>query len=395
MTSSTFARPETVDAPHRHTGTWSVDDALAAAVVGLADINVRVIALVPAHNEEAGVGIALDSLAAQTRRPDLVIVIPDNCTDGTVAVVEARGDALVRPTVGNTNKKAGALNQTLGLLLPMLRESDAVLVMDADSALDEKFVSGALSRLGTRVSGDHSPMIGGVGGTFRGGPGGGFVGMLQRNEYGRYARDVHRLKGRVLVLTGTAALFRVDVLREVVAARADGRLPGGVAAVYDTHVLTEDNELTLALLHLGYRILSPKGCVLETEIMTTWRDLWLQRVRWKRGALENLIDYGMTRVTRRYWGRQLMTHLGVLVTAVYIASLVWSAIANGTVHLHPIWLLITLIFMVERVVSVRARGALQMLFAAPLVVEMAFDFFLQAAQAKACWDTITHKERNW
>lgn len=364
-------------------------------MTGLPDRDVRVIVLVPAHNEEAGVGIALDSLARQTRTPDLVVVIPDNCSDGTVDVVEARGDAFVRPTIGNTDKKAGALNQTLSVVLPLLRGSDAVLVMDADSAVDIDFVSGALLRLGSRAPGTHGSMIGGVGGTFRGGPGGGFVGMLQRNEYARYARDVHRLKGRVLVLTGTAALFRVDVLREVVAARVEGRLPGGVAAVYDTHVLTEDNELTLALLHLGYGILSPKGCVLETEVMTTWRDLWLQRVRWKRGALENLIDYGFTRVTWRYWGRQLMTHLGVLVSAVYVVSLIWSVIATGGVHLHPIWMLITVIFMAERVVSVRSRGLVQMALAAPLIVEMVFDFFLQAAQARACWDTITHKERNW
>lgn len=382
----------------------SGDDALVAAVAGLganrrrgrhrkpSARQGRVIALVPAHNEQASIGIALDSLANQIRRPDLMVAIPDNCTDDTVAVVEARGDTLVRSSVGNTDKKAGALNQTLDLLLPLLRDDDAILVMDADSALDPGFVSGALARLGTQKDGKT---IGGVGGTFRGGPGGRFVGMLQRNEYARYARDVNRLKGRVLVLTGTAAIFQVRVLRAVVAARRSGSLPGGVPAVYDTHVLTEDNELTLALLHLGYAILSPKDCVLETEIMTTWRDLWLQRVRWKRGALENLIDYGFTRVTARYWGRQLFTHLGVVVTGAYLASMIWSLIFVGTVHLHPVWLAVTVVYMVERVVSVRSRGPLQMVLAAPLVVEMAFDFFLQAAQIKAFWDTVTHKERHW
>ena len=71
-----------------------------------------------------------------------------------------------------------------------------------------------------------------------------------------------------------------------------GTLPGAPAQVYDTNVLTEDNELTLALLHLGYAILSPRQCLLETEVMTDWHALWHQRLRWKRGALENLIDYG-------------------------------------------------------------------------------------------------------
>ena len=374
-------------------------DALAVAMARLTPVAPRVIALVPAHNEEATVGIALDSLRRQRRRPDLVIVIPDNCGDRTIAVVEARGDALALPTIGNSDKKAGALNQTLARLLPMLADGDAVLVMDADSALDVGFVEAAMRRLGTRIGGRHGMIIGGVVGTFRGGEGGGFVGMLQRNEYARYARDVRRLKGKVLVLTGTAAIFRVDVLRKVIEARANGTLPGGAAAgigqVYDTNVLTEDNELTLALLHLGYGILSPKECLLETEIMTTWRDLWDQRLRWKRGALENLVDYGLTKVTWRYWGRQILTHIGVLVTAIYLASLVYSLVFAGTLHLHLVWTLVTLVFIAERIVSVRERGWLQMLFASVLVVEMGFDLFLQATQGKALWDTVTHSEKNW
>jgi cellulose synthase/poly-beta-1,6-N-acetylglucosamine synthase-like glycosyltransferase len=363
----------------------------------------RVIALVPAHNEESSIDFALDSLAKQSRRPDLVIVVADNCTDGTVAAVQARGDAIAIATFGNVHKKAGALNQVLDRVLPVLDDQDAVLVLDADSALDANFIEGALSRLGTpgkRAKG--TAMIGGVGGTFRGGRGGGFVGMLQRNEYARYARDVRRLKGRVLVLTGTAALFRVGVLRDVVAARVAGKLPGAVdefgatvGHVYDVTVLTEDNELTLALLHLGYDILSPLGCVLETEVMTNWRDLWNQRLRWKRGALENLVEYGLTRVTARYWGRQFLTHVGVLVTAVYLTTVLASLATKGSLHFQPIWLSITLIFMAERVTSVRERGWQQMALAATLVVEMTFDFFLQATQGKALWDTVTHNERKW
>jgi len=219
--------------------------------------------------------------------------------------------------------------------------------------------------------------------------------MLQRNEYARYARDVRRLRGKVLVLTGTASLFQVSVLRAVMAARAAGDLPGGAAQVYDTNVLTEDNELTLALLHLGYQILSPRGCLLETEVMTTWRDLWSQRLRWKRGAMENLVDYGFTRITWRYWGRQVLTHLGVLVTAIYLATIAGSIAITGSVQLHPIWVAITVIFIAERIVSVRDRGWKQMAFAGLLVVEMSFDFYLQAVQARAFWDALRRRERNW
>lgn len=355
----------------------------------------RVVTVIPAHNEADGIGQALDSLERQTHRPDLVIVITDNCTDATERVVEDHGGAVVVRTMGNKHKKAGALNLVLRRLLPQLAPDDGVLVMDADSALDAGFVAAARTQLGRPARGESGKTIGGVGGTFSGGRGGGFVGMLQRNEYARYARDVRRLKGKVLVLTGTAALFSVDALRRVVQARAMSVIPGEAAQVYDTNVLTEDNELTLALLHLGYAVLSPRECLLETEIMTTWRALWNQRVRWKRGALENLVDYGLTPVTRRYWGRQALTHVGVLVSAVYFLTVLYALAMQGGVRLHPLWIAVTGLFAVERVVTVRDRGPLQMALASVIVVEMAFDVFLQAAQARAFWQTVRRSERNW
>jgi cellulose synthase/poly-beta-1,6-N-acetylglucosamine synthase-like glycosyltransferase len=370
--------------------------ALDSSVHGLAAVGARMVALVPAHNEEASIVAAIDSLAGQSRRPDLIVVVADNCTDRTAELAAASGQALVYSTVGNRHKKAGALNQALAQVLPLLGDGDSVFVMDADSRIDAGFLAAAEARLGTPAGvGRHAETIGGVGGTFRGGRGGGFVGMLQRNEYARYARDVRRRRGKVLVLTGTASLFQAAVLRRIVAARSEGVLPGGVAQVYDTNVLTEDNELTLALLHLGFRIVSPRECLLETEVMTTWRSLWSQRLRWKRGALENLIDYGFTSVTWRYWGRQVFTHVGVVVTVLYLATLVATVALTGTLHSHLIWDLVTGIFVAERVATVRDRGWRHMAFAGVFVIEMTFDIFLQAVQAKAFWDTVRRNERNW
>jgi cellulose synthase/poly-beta-1,6-N-acetylglucosamine synthase-like glycosyltransferase len=346
----------------------------------------RIAVVVPAHDEERQIAATIESLLAQTLPPRHIVVVCDNCTDRT-AEIAARYPVQVVQTVNNSHRKAGALNQALDLLLPDLDPDDAVLVMDADSVLDGGFLEHAAARLDR---GDVSA----VGGTFTGQAGGGLVGTFQRNEYARYARDVARLKGKVLVLTGTATVFTVRALLDVVAARRDGRLPGTQAQVYDTRVLTEDNELTLALLHLGHRIVSPKPCRLTTEVMPDWRSLAQQRLRWKRGALENLVDYGWTPVTRVYWGRQLLSFLGVLVTFVYLLSLAIAAIAD-TFTVAPLWLLVTLIFVVERVVTVRARGPVQMGLAALLVVEMVYDVFLQAVQARAFADAVLRRERTW
>lgn len=343
--------------------------------------------MLPAHDEETCLGAAIDSLRNQSVPPDDIFVVADNCTDRTPEVARARGARVVLP-VDNRHKKAGALNQALAQLLPTLAADDVVLVMDADCTLDPEFLDVACRHL-------RDGRYGGVGGVFRGGPGGGLLGTFQRNEYARYARDVRRLRGRALVLTGTASVFPVAVLREVAAARRAGDLPdsSGAGEVYDTSVLTEDNELSLALMHLGYDILAPAACTLETEVMTTWRDLAAQRLRWKRGALENLFDYGWTPVTRAYWGRQLLSLVGVLATLLYVTSLAVGVVVGLT--LQVFWLALSLVFVAERVVTVRARGWRQMLLAAPLVVEMAFDVFLQLVQGRAFWQAARGTERNW
>ncbi|MGV9300267.1 glycosyltransferase [Amycolatopsis sp. NPDC003676] len=346
----------------------------------------RVVAVIPAHDEEPQIAHTVAALRRQDRVVDEVFVVADNCTDDTAGAASAAG-ARVRPSENNTHKKAGALNQLLAWLLPRLDDDDVILVQDADSTLDPQFVSTALRHL------DHG--YGGVGGVFRGGPGGGFVGHLQRNEYARYARDVHRLHGKCLVLTGTAAMFRVSTLREVAAARVAGRLPAGDGSggIYDTTVLTEDNELTFALLHLGHRVISPSACTLETEVMTSWSALWTQRLRWKRGAVENCVQYGLTRVTWRYWGRQLLTIAGVLVSGIYLTALA-LALSLGGLHLNPWWLGISAIFVAERVVTVRYRGWCSMLLAASMY-ELVLDYFLQACHLKAYADALLRTRKNW
>lgn len=347
----------------------------------------RLVAVLPAHDEEQNVGAAIGSLLSQTRPPDRVVVLADNCTDATPEVAAGAGADVFVPRA-NRDKKAGALNQWLDQHLDVLDADDLVLVMDADCTLDPTFLATALGHL-------EDPRFGGVGGVFRGGPGGGLLGTFQRNEYARYERDVRRLKGRALVLTGTASVFPVAVLKHVRAARRAGLLPDSSRGgqVYDTAVLTEDNELSLALMHLGYDILAPAECTLETEVMETWKQLHDQRLRWKRGALENLFDYGWTSVTRPYWGRQLLSLLGVLATVLYVGSLGVGLVVG--IQLHWFWLTLSLVFVVERVVTVRSRGWRQQLLAAPLVIEMIFDLFLQVVQGRAFTQAVLRSERKW
>lgn len=345
------------------------------------------VAVVPAHDEERTLPESLAALRVQDPPPDRVVVVADACTDASAAVAAALGAEVVE-TVGNTGRKAGALNQVLDALLPGLADDDLVLVTDADSALAPGFLAAATACL------REDPGTGAVGGVFTGRPGGGLVGALQRNEYARYAREVARRGGTARVLTGTATLFRASVLREVAVARG-GALPGRPGAVYDPGALTEDDEITLAVRTLGHRTASPRACVVVTEVMTTWRDLWEQRLRWQRGALDDLRAYGLTRVTAPYVLRQAAMYAGILAVVLFLLATALFAAHGELGPPRGPWLVVTVVLVVERVVTVRRRGWRAVLLAAPVVVEFGYDLFQQAVFLRAAADLLARRAPGW
>ena len=132
-------------------------------------------------------------------------------------------------------------------------------------------------------------------------------------------------------------MIRAHALSAVAQARGP-LLPGPPGRVYDTLALTEDNELTLALKTLGARMTSPPECRVTTEVMTSWRDLWRQRLRWHRGALENIGAYGVTRATAMYWGQQLGLGYGVVALQSYLLLMTISLLAADSIRWSPFWL---------------------------------------------------------
>jgi cellulose synthase/poly-beta-1,6-N-acetylglucosamine synthase-like glycosyltransferase len=340
------------------------------ATRGRFDGPVTITVLVPAHNEAERIGMTLASLDRQRRRPDRVIVVADNCTDGTEVIARAAG-AEVRATVDNSAKKAGALNQVLRSLLPDAGHNDVILVMDADTVLSERFLEVAERRF----TDDRALMA--LGGIFTGEAGHGLLGIFQRNEYVRYARTVARRRGLVDVLTGTSTLFRPLALRTVAQSRGHA-LPGHPGDVYDTTALTEDNEITIALKSLGALMVSPGECTVVTELMPSWGDLWRQRLRWQRGAVENIAAYGLSRATFRYWSQQLGIGYGTIALTSYLACMAILVGASDTWVWFPFWLGVGAIFALERVVTAWHTDRSGRLVAATLLPELLYDLFLDA-----------------
>lgn len=99
---------------------------------------VRLVALVPAHDEEELVGRCVRSLVAQ-RYPAAcrrVVVIADNCADRTAAVARAAGAEVVERRDEHARGKGHALRWAMDRLLAAPDPPDGVVVVDADSVAD-------------------------------------------------------------------------------------------------------------------------------------------------------------------------------------------------------------------------------------------------------------------
>ncbi len=354
------------------------------------DVNagpVTVTVLIPAHNEEVSLASTIASLRSQSHPPDHIIVVADNCTDSTEMIARKAG-VEVFESVNNDKKKAGALNQALKLLLPGQGDNDVVMVMDADTTLDAGFLETAVMRL----TDDRALMA--VGGLFHGEEGQGLLGQFQRNEYIRYAREMRRRRGRVFVLTGTASIFRPAALRTVAQSRGES-IPGRHGDVYDTAAMTEDNELTIALKSLGGLMISPAQCTVVTEVMPTWGALWAQRLRWQRGALENLGAYGMTPQTFRYWAQQLGIGYGVMALSSYLLLIFLMLSSVDRWVWFPFWVGLGLLFMLERVVTVWRGGWRARLLSLTLFPELFFATFLNVVFVKGILDISLGRQAGW
>ncbi|MDJ0377569.1 glycosyltransferase family 2 protein [Cryobacterium sp. PH31-L1] len=358
-----------------------------AATRGVFAGPVAITVLIPAHNEEASLPATLCSLLSQSHRPERVIVVADNCSDGTVAVALEHG-VEVYESVGNTKKKAGALNQVLASILPDQSDNDIIMIVDADTTLDAGFLETGVARF----TNDRALMA--VGGLFYGEPGSGILGQMQRNEYVRYSAQIKRRRGMVFVLTGTASMFRSRALRAVASNRGSA-LPGQNGDVYDTQALTEDNELTIALKSLGALIISPSECTVVTEVMPTLRSLWVQRLRWQRGALENIGAYGITPSTLRYWAQQLGIGYSVIALSAFLFLIVLTLLSVDGWVWFPFWLGVGTIFTIERVVSVWKGGWAARALAVTVIPELLFDIYLNAVYVKGIIDITLGRQGSW
>ena len=338
--------------------------------------------------KQATIAKIVASLYEQIRPPDRIIVISDNCTDATGRIAAAAGvDVYV--TVDNKDMKAGGLNQALDLVMPGLDDDDLIICMDADTIVNTNFISEAIIRFET------SPvLLGGVSGTYLGKRHRSFPGWCQRNEFARWGFDNRREHGNTVILSGAASVFRTAALRKVKAAREAGKIGG--QGVYNAETITEDFELSLALRATGSTIVNMLNVLITTSVKPTWRELWVQRLRWDRGINESLFDYGVKSYTWVVWMRRVLYAIFVPVSFLCLGVITWRIATGNFLSISPFWIGVSGIIMTQKAVTVfRSRGLWNSIAAFLVIPELPYDTFLQTVFIRSLWDQATNHTKSW
>jgi cellulose synthase/poly-beta-1,6-N-acetylglucosamine synthase-like glycosyltransferase len=90
----------------------------------------KVSVLVPAHNEELGIGATLETLLPQLTNKEQVVVIADNCSDKTAEIARRAGATVIERHDTKRRGKGYALDK--GLRFLEANPPDVVVVVDAD-----------------------------------------------------------------------------------------------------------------------------------------------------------------------------------------------------------------------------------------------------------------------
>lgn len=219
----------------------------------------KVIAIIPAHNEEESINRALQSLVQQTYPFYKIIIALDNCNDSTKEIVQSYSVRFNHlyffETYNNKNKKAGALNQAYKHINI---EYDYLLQMDADSFLATNFIKEGIELLETNKK------LGGICSRFRikdFNKGNYLLYLMQDIEYSMFDSIQIEKNMNTHVLSGTASLFRKEALIKY-------------EKPWNENSLVEDYALTLKLKKDGWQIKAGRNNHIKTDYMKTLKELW-------------------------------------------------------------------------------------------------------------------------
>ena len=297
----------------------------------------KIVAIIPAHNEERDIGKTLQSVLDQYIPADRIIVALDNCTDGTEKEVKKYPGIRYFPTINNSAKKAGALNQAIRFMLEHIGEPEYVLQMDADTLLDPGAAVAGVDEL------IDSPALAGVCNRFRTkdySGGNKFLYLLQSLEYSFYDSVWVEKKMNTHVLSGTAVVLRWEALKHIMYVNGD---------IWSEHSVVEDFRLALDLKAGGWSIRVGKKMFSRTDYMPTFKTLWNQRKRWFYGTIEELSAEGWTNYTKKDILTQIYSATMGAVSIFFVSLLVVMVALGLVTQWHWLGQVVVAVILLDRI----------------------------------------------
>jgi cellulose synthase/poly-beta-1,6-N-acetylglucosamine synthase-like glycosyltransferase len=230
----------------------------------------RTAVLIPAHNEGAGILPTIRDVQAQLGPNDRILVVADNCTDDTAAIVRAAGvEAIVR---AEPERRGKGYALQFGVQHLCRNPPDVIVIVDADCRLGEN----ALRHLseGAMTSGRPVQSL--------------YVMLAPENAPQSKAVSLFawRVKNWVrpsgLALLGLPThLFGTGMA-----------FPFGLLSKQDlgNSRLAEDTALGLALASAGYPPLFVSEARIRSHFPVSQAGSEQQRQRWEKGHIDNIVD---------------------------------------------------------------------------------------------------------
>lgn len=297
----------------------------------------KIVTLVPAYNEQDAIGATIEALLEQTRMPDVIVIIPNGCTDRTAEIarsyVSDDNPLVVFELPRLEHKKSEALNKAwvrygLNADIIVCLDADTICPPDTIRQWELDFVDGCTglrSQKGKKPR--YTQPLGGVSSKATM-PKPGFWSRLQKAEFAKWT-DTSLIRGYTTVLAGTGCAIDNKVLRQIVS--ETGR-PGPWS--YTSAV--EDFELTTQIRIRGYRCIVSPHVRVYTDSMTTLRTLWPQRMKWATGTIEELFNHGFNRYTIVDWSQQALG-LFMLFARLLWVTLIVCQVTVGFLRFDWFW----------------------------------------------------------
>ena len=310
-------------------GVLAIYDRLRSHVYGtteqIAAYRPRVAVLIPAYNEEKVIERTIQG-ALDSDYPNLrVVVIDDGSKDRTLEIIrrafapeEAAGSVVI------LTKPNGGKAEALNFGLEHIGDAEIFVGIDADTII----APDAIARL---VPHFLNPKVAAVAGNAKVGNRVNLWTRWQALEYitsQNFERRALNTMGAVSVVPGAIGAWRSEAVREA----------GG----YHVDTVTEDADLTMALLRNGYRVEYEDLALAFTEAPTTANALMRQRFRWSFGILQAIFKHkgvfarkgalGFVALPNILIFQILLPLVSPFIDVMFAVGVIWYFIQK---HFHP------------------------------------------------------------